>query len=68
MEVYRTVDQVMMRVDVDEGLYYVEEILMEVFVAENLNGNLYYCLSRFVELEYNHLEHIEEVYDRYYQR
>jgi hypothetical protein len=53
----------MMRVDVDEVKYYVEEIWMLVWFV-----NLYYCLLKFEEFEYNHLVHIEEVYDREYQR
>ncbi len=57
----------MMLVDVDEEMYYFEVILMEVSFVENLGVNLYYYLLRFEELEYNHLEHIEEVYDQCYQ-
>jgi hypothetical protein len=68
MEVYHKVDQVMMVVDVDEVMYYFVEILMLVLVVENLNLNLYYYLLMFEELEYNHLEHIEVVYDHYYQQ
>jgi hypothetical protein len=67
MEVYHKVEQVMMLVDVDEEMYYFEVILMEVSFVENLGVNLYYYLLRFEELEYNHLEHIEEVYDQCYQ-
>ncbi len=68
MEVYHKVEQVMMQVDVDEVMYYVGEILMKVFVVENLDVNLYYYLLMFEELEYNHLVHIEVVYGRYYQQ
>ncbi len=67
MEVYHKVEQVMMLVDVDEEMYYFEVILMEVSFVDNLDVNLYYYLLTFEELEYNHLEHIEEVYDQCYQ-
>ncbi len=57
----------MMLVDVDEEMYYFEVILMEVSFVDNLDVNLYYYLLTFEELECNHLEHIEEVYDQCYQ-
>ncbi len=57
----------MMLVDVDEIMYYVEEILMLISFVEDLDMNLYYYQLMFEEHEYNHLEHIEEVYDQCYQ-
>ncbi len=66
--VYHKEEQVMKLVDVDEVMYYVEERLMLFSFVENLDVNPYYYLLMFEEFEYNHLEHIEEVYDRYYQQ
>ena len=70
MEVYHKVEQVMMLVDVDVVMYYVEEILTMAFVVvvDYLDVNLYYYWLMFEELVHNHLEHIEVVYDHYYQQ
>jgi hypothetical protein len=42
MGVYHMEEQVMMLVDVDEIMYYVEEILMLISFVEDLDMNLYY--------------------------
>ncbi len=47
----------MVVVVVDEIMYFVEKRLLVVDY-----------LLMFEELEYNHLEHIEVVYDHYYQQ
>lgn len=55
-------------VDVDEVMYYVVEISRLILFVDYLDKNLYDYLLKFEVLVYNHLEHIEEVYDHYYQQ
>lgn len=60
MEVYHRVEQLTMRVAVDEVMYHVEEILLFVLIVVE---NYYDYLLMFEELEDNLHWHIEVVFD-----